>query len=371
VILDLFAGPGGWDEGLASLGLAAPDVLGLELDTDCYRTRRAAGHWTLAADVAAMDPTMFSDVDGLIASPPCPDFSVAGQRAGIDGDSGRLMWEVPRWVDALRPRWVACEQVPPALEWYEDFARRFQTWGYKTWTGVLNAADHGVPQTRQRAFLMASLDHQPHPPEPTHAADPQPSLSVPPLERWVSMADALGWMDDPTVNTRGNRTTPGGNEFSGTRPSWELTEKARSWTVHTNRDQRPDGSRQTRDALEPAPTLTGKSGGQWTFDRGDSTRPLGADDPAPTVAADPRITARCHHDEGSQGANAKTTEQVRAGDYEGTEPIWLTIPDALILQGFRPDYPLAGTQTSRFRQCGNAVPPPLAAAVLSELVGAR
>lgn len=141
----------------------------------------------------------------------------------------------------------------------------------------------------------------------------------------------------------------------------------------------------------PAPTLTGKAGGQWVFRNGaqanatvrrlDQPAPtiLGSADngdsawvytsPATTVCGDPRITARCHHEEGSQGANAKTTAQVAAGDYEGTEPIKLTEEEGLILQSFRPDYPVQGTKDKRWEQIGNAVPPLMAAHALAALTG--
>ena len=134
------------------------------------------------------------------------------------------------------------------------------------------------------------------------------------------------------------------------------------WVVNTRQRSLKGGQRTEdykRGAERPAPTLTGQAGGFWQWER-----------PATKVCGDPRITARCHHDEGTQGRNPKTTEQVRDGDYEGTEPIKLTVDEALILQGFPPDYPVQGSRTKQFEQIGNAVPPPLAAAVVSALVTA-
>jgi DNA (cytosine-5)-methyltransferase 1 len=58
---------------------------------------------------------------------------------------------------------------------------------------------------------------------------------------------------------------------------------------------------------------------------------------------------------------------VRAGDYSVSEPIRLTIAEALILQGFPADYPVQGSRTKQFEQIGNAVPPPLAAAIVAAL----
>jgi DNA (cytosine-5)-methyltransferase 1 len=155
VIVDLFAGVGGWTCGLESLGLT--DV-GFELDRHACATRAAAGYATIRADIATYPLDHFRDVDGLIASPPCQDFSVAGARRGINGDRGQLVTEVLRWAEALRPRWIACEQVPPVLPIWRDYLCQLSTLGYSGWAGILNAADYGVPQTRKRAFLLAHRD---------------------------------------------------------------------------------------------------------------------------------------------------------------------------------------------------------------------
>jgi DNA (cytosine-5)-methyltransferase 1 len=57
------------------------------------------------------------------------------------------------------------------------------------------------------------------------------------------------------VNTRGDRQTPGGNEFSADRPSWALTEKTRSWTVRAMGDVRMANGT-VRDVDDPAGTIT-------------------------------------------------------------------------------------------------------------------
>ena len=269
--------------------------IGFEWDRDACLTRRAAGHLTVQADVATYPPEAFTGVTGLIASPPCPDFSAAGSGLGRAGKSGWLVDVPRRWVETLRPEWVACEQVPGALPIWREHAHAYRELGYSTWCGVLNSADYGVPQTRKRAILLASRVRPVGPPEPTHTREPMADLFGPGLEPWVTMADALSWQE---------------------------------------------------------------GGGSWPYTS-----------PATTVAGDPRITARCHHDEGSQGANAKTTDDVRRGDYEGSEPVRLTIDEATILQSFRSGYPWQGSRTSTFTQVGNAVPPLLARHVLSAVTG--
>jgi DNA (cytosine-5)-methyltransferase 1 len=77
--------------------------------------------------------------------------------------------------------------------------------------------------------------------------------------------------------------------------------------------------------------------------------------PATTLMGDPRVFRPDHHGDG------------HPPQHYGA--IRITVAEALTLQGFRPDYPVQGTKTKQFEQVGNAVPPPLAAAVLSVLVG--
>lgn len=320
-VVDLFAGMGGWDLAARDFGL---DPLGIEHNPAACATREAAGLATLQADIAALDPADFAPCDGLIASPPCQDFSVAGKGAGREGDRGQLVDEVMRWTDALRPRWVACEQVPPVLPIWREFAHRMEAWGYRCWTGLLSSERYGVPQTRERAILMASLDFTPQPPAPTHQEyrHGEPARRevglFGDLEPWVSMAEALGWgMTERPANVLVTRHSGGGS------PDAALDGGSGARRMHaTERDR-----------------------GAWVVER-----------PATTIAGDPRcFQPGGHHEPGQQSENA----------------IRLTVHEGLILQGFPPDWPVQGTKTAQWLQIGNAIPPPLAKAILGQLVPAH
>jgi len=396
-VLELFAGAGGASEGLAVLGL---DHVGVELDPVAASTAVAAGHQRVVGDVAALDPRTFVDVTGIWASPPCTSFSAAGGGAGhrvtdiladaitrtIAGqqvmgrahrecarvleahaltdpklakltEAERSEWaarqatvsalvvEVARYARELRPEWVVCEQVPGVLPLWRVLARALRGAGYRAWCGVLCAADVGVPQTRHRAILVASRipAHRVGPPEPTHAEHPgSGDLFGPPLPGWVSMATALGpdWPDRAawTANAAVRGELPAYRHGS-----WVLRTGNNSHVTGRAGSKAGDGDvqRYERPITRPAPTLDTVTGGKWTLIR-----------PATTVQGDPRIAPPGHRDR--EGGESQF----------GPETIHVTVAEAACLQGFRADYPWQGTRTAQFRQIGNAVPPPLAAAVV-------
>ncbi|WP_250283869.1 DNA cytosine methyltransferase [Frankia sp. CiP1_Cm_nod2] len=207
IVLDLFAGAGGWSIALSSLGFTA---VGVEWDAAACRTRRAAGLDTIETDVSLLSPHDFTDAVGLVASPPCQPFSTAGAKRGFADPRAHLLFEPLRFVHALRPAWVAFEEVPAVLPVWESMAAQLRGLGYATWHGVLSSEEYGVAQTRRRAFLLASRAHRTiGPPPASHSRyGPGRQRLTPPLAPWHSMADALGrgLVDRPayTVTTRGN-----------------------------------------------------------------------------------------------------------------------------------------------------------------------
>lgn len=349
MIVDLYAGPGGWDEGLKMLGVT--DVIGLEWDAAACDTAAAAGHRRIQADVSSYCIKAFAGARGLVASPPCQAWSMAGKRQGEidrakvhelvdryaagaddrDGDwaddRSHHAAQPVRWIRDLRPSWVALEQVPPVLPLWQHVAERLRRWGYFTWAGVLNAADYGVPQTRQRAVLIARLDGPAVPPEPTHAREPgDVDLFGGQLLPWLSMAAALGW-------------------------SGAVMEKRRGAGMVERYGER---SPRTMDHPSMAITAGSKGSGPrlgWVMRNNNTANACvrTSGEPAGTIYFG-------HH------ADAVTFES-------GGEQRRVSTTEASVLQSFRPDYPWRGTKTKQFEQIGNAVPPLLAAAVCRALVG--
>jgi DNA (cytosine-5)-methyltransferase 1 len=253
------------------LGLSA---LGIETEPNACATARAAGHDCLQADVSVLDPLQFKPVWGLIGSAPCQAYSSAGKglgradkplviacahelAAGNDTRAARLAEcqdprslltvEPLRYALALKPRWVALEQVPAVLELWTIFAGLLSVHGYETAAGVLSAERYGVPQTRKRAFLIASLDGPVTLPAPTHRSYNPRRKSIPDEEAallpWVSMAEALGWTTSDRVGFPRRNDTPSNQPAKGDAGGYR--------------------KRDRRLACDPAPTLTSRTR-SWT-----------------------------------------------------------------------------------------------------------
>lgn len=116
-------------------------------------------------DISKIDWSQVPDFDLFTYSSPCQDFSNAGlQKGGTEGSGTRssLLWECRRAIVAKRPKYLLLENVAALVS--QKFLPLFNKWqselasyGYSNFAEVLNAKDFGVPQNRERVFLVSIL----------------------------------------------------------------------------------------------------------------------------------------------------------------------------------------------------------------------
>jgi len=116
-------------------------------------------------DIRTVDTRDIPDHDLLVGGFPCQAFSIAGKRQGFNEVRGTLFFEIARILNDKRPRCVLLENVKGLLS--HDSGKTFQTilkvltdLGYRVEWQVLNSKDFGVPQNRERVFIVGHLRGQ-------------------------------------------------------------------------------------------------------------------------------------------------------------------------------------------------------------------
>lgn len=167
-VIDLFAGAGGLSLGFEMAGFNV--VLANEYD-ESIAAAYVANHpktKMIVGDIAKIDFNKVflqykNKTDVIIGGPPCQGFSQKGKRKSINDPRNFLFKQFVRAVEFVKPKYFVMENVPNLLttekglfknEIYELFSKI----GYKLQSGILNAADFGVPQNRHRAVIIGKLD---------------------------------------------------------------------------------------------------------------------------------------------------------------------------------------------------------------------
>ena len=99
----------------------------------------------------------------MIGGSPCQDFSIAGQRAGEDGERGNLIWQFYRVVSETRPKVFIYENVKGFLsinggKSHQRFLGALRGRGYYCHAQILNTKDYGIPQNRERLYIVGFLN---------------------------------------------------------------------------------------------------------------------------------------------------------------------------------------------------------------------
>lgn len=164
--LDLFAGIGGFRLGMESAG---HECVGFcEIDKYARASYKAIhnteGEIELHDITAVSDESIrgFGSVDVICGGFPCQAFSIAGARRGFEDTRGTLFFEICRFASILRPKYLFLENVRGLLNHdggatFETIIRTLDGLGYDVEWQVLNSKNFGVPQNRERVFIIGHL----------------------------------------------------------------------------------------------------------------------------------------------------------------------------------------------------------------------
>lgn len=329
-LISLFTGAGGLDLGLEAAGFET--VLCVEIDKESRETLRSnRPAWRLSepGDIFQLEPGKLlrqaglkpRQLDLLAGGPPCQPFSKSMYWS--TGDSPRLLDPRAKTlnafmdvVEATLPQTLLLENVKGLTFNGKDEGLRLLERGlqkinkehstsYALQAITINAADYGVPQTRERVFVLASIDgRQIETPAPTHGTGPG---QVPFLTAWDAIGDldTAPWPKELDICGRWASLVPSIPE-------------GRNYLWHTPRNAKHGG--------EP---LFGWRTRFWSF-----LLKLAKGQPSWTIQADPGPATGPFHWKSRQ----------------------LSIEEICRLQTFPRDYTITGARRSAHRQVGNAVP---------------
>lgn len=161
--IDLFAGIGGIRLGFESVG--GHCVFSSEFDEDACKTYEANFHEHPSGDITKIDAKDIPGFDILLGGFPCQAFSIIGKKEGFSNETcGTLFFEIERILKEKRPPAFMLENVKNLKSHdngntYNVIKSHLQALGYNVYESVLNSLDYGVPQKRERIFIVGFLDN--------------------------------------------------------------------------------------------------------------------------------------------------------------------------------------------------------------------
>lgn len=167
-LLSLFSGIGAFECALRRGGHEFQTINYCEIDkyaSAAYSMIHDVDESLNLRDVRKVSTLLFPDVDLVTYGFPCQDISIAGRQKGFEDGAGNrtrsgLFFEALRIIQDLQPKWAICENVKALT--MKQFRNEFKTVldslehaGYRNYYQVLNAKDFGIPQNRERVFIVS------------------------------------------------------------------------------------------------------------------------------------------------------------------------------------------------------------------------
>lgn len=200
--MSLFSGCGGLDLGFIKAGHKI--IWANDFDSDAVATyKQNIGNHIILDDIRNIKSEDIPDSDIVIGGFPCQGFSIANLRRSTEDERNKLYLEFYRVIRDKQPKYFVAENVKGILSLgkgkvIEMIVDDFKKAGYRVKYKLINCADYGVPQIRQRVIFIGvrnDQDDEIHFPLPTHNEN-----GVNGLKRWVSMHNALKHIPEPDEN---------------------------------------------------------------------------------------------------------------------------------------------------------------------------
>lgn len=184
--LSLFSGAGGLDIGFTDIGFDIVSSVEIEerfcetLELNTGNGKRFRYSKVNCIDIREFTGEGLGKIDFIIGGPPCQTFSAAGRRAngvlGITDVRGVLFREYVRLLEGLSPKGFLFENVYGIVsaqngEAWKEILQAFSEVGYKLFYRIVDAADYGVPQHRERLIIVGLKEGNYKFPRPTHGPD--------------------------------------------------------------------------------------------------------------------------------------------------------------------------------------------------------
>lgn len=290
-------------------------------------------------DVCDLDARAYAgQIDILVGGSPCQDFSIAGQRAGENGERGNLIWQFYRIVSEARPSVFVYENVKGFLsidggKSYQRFLDALRGLGYHCHAEILNTKDYGIPQNRERLYIVGFLN-----------ADEYYAFSLAPKTGCGRLADFL----DTSVEEK---------YFLSDRALAHFRPKDANESIANTLTTNP-GHRRTDASIKVAGELDIP-----TFQR--ARQIYDTDGVSPTLLTaknnqeTPKVIQRSR--EFNKGAEFEPCHTISSNSFEQNNLLKserirkLTPRECLRLQGFPEGFKIVVSDTQTYRQAGNAM----------------
>ena len=171
-VFEAFSGYGSQSIALRNIGVDYEVVAISEIDKYAIKAYEAIhGKANNLGDICKIDIKDIPEHDLFTYSFPCQDISIAGRQMSLEEGSGTrssLLWECKKIIEYCKPKYLLMENVKNIISkkhkpYFDKWLDYLESLGYVNYWKVLNAKDYGVPQNRERVFVVSILgEHKPY-----------------------------------------------------------------------------------------------------------------------------------------------------------------------------------------------------------------